>query len=47
MGAYALSEDLKMLSAMTCVDSAKAKTVMAIVTHVEADLEEDTSQPPT
>jgi hypothetical protein len=40
-------EDLETLSAMTCVDSMKVKTVMTIVTHVEADLEEDTPQPPT
>jgi hypothetical protein len=40
-------EDLKMFSVTACVDSAKAKTMMAIVTHVEADLEEDTQQPPT
>jgi hypothetical protein len=35
-------EDLKTFSATTCVDSAKAKTVMTIITHVNADLEEDT-----
>jgi hypothetical protein len=35
-------EDLKTFSATTCIDSAKAKTMTAIVTHVEADLEEDT-----
>jgi hypothetical protein len=35
-------KDLKTFSATTCVDSAKAKTVMTIVTHVDADLEEDT-----
>jgi hypothetical protein len=40
-------EDLEALPATTCVDSAKAKTVMTIVTHVDADLEEDTPQPPT
>jgi hypothetical protein len=40
-------EDLKPLSATTCVDSAKAKMVTMIVTHVEADLEENTPQPPT
>jgi hypothetical protein len=40
-------EDLKTLSATACVDGAKAKTMMTIVTHVEADLEEDTPQPPT
>jgi hypothetical protein len=39
-------EDLETLSATTCVDSMKAKTVMTIVTHVEADLEENTPQPP-
>jgi hypothetical protein len=33
-------EDLETFSATTCVDSTKAKTVMTIVTHVEADLEE-------
>jgi hypothetical protein len=40
-------EDLKMCSAPARVDSAKPKTVMMIVTHVEADLEENTPQPPT
>jgi hypothetical protein len=40
-------EDLEAFPATTCVDSAKAKTVMTIVTHVDADLEEDTPQPPT
>jgi hypothetical protein len=35
-------EDLETFSAMTYVDNMKAKTVMTIVTHVEADLEEDT-----
>jgi hypothetical protein len=40
-------EDLETLSATTCIDSTKAKTVMTIITHVEADLEEDTPQPPT
>jgi hypothetical protein len=40
-------EDLKTVSATTRVDSAKAKMVMTIVTHVDADLEEDTPQPPT
>jgi hypothetical protein len=40
-------EDLKTLSAMARVDSAKAKMAMVIVTHVEADLEENTPQPPT
>jgi hypothetical protein len=38
-------EDLKTLSASTRIDSAKAK--MTIVAHVEADLEENTPQPPT
>jgi hypothetical protein len=38
---------LKTCSATTRVDSTKAKTVMTIVTHVEADLEENTPQPPT
>jgi hypothetical protein len=36
---------LKMLSTMARVDSAKAKTMMAIITHVEADLEEITHSP--
>jgi hypothetical protein len=40
-------EDLKTFSATTCVDSTKAKMVVMIVTHVEADLEENTPQPPT
>jgi hypothetical protein len=40
-------KDLKTISATARVDSAKAKTTMTIVTHVEADLEEDTPQPPT
>jgi hypothetical protein len=40
-------EDLKMFSATACVDSVKAKTMATIVTHVEADLEENTPQPPT
>jgi hypothetical protein len=40
-------EDLKTCSAMTRVDSAKTKTVMTIVTHVKADPEENTPQPPT
>jgi hypothetical protein len=40
-------EDLETFSATTRVDSTKAKTVMTIVTHVEADLEENTPQPPT
>jgi hypothetical protein len=39
-------EDLETLSVTTCVDSMEAKTVMTIITHVEADLEEDTPQPP-
>jgi hypothetical protein len=39
-------EDLKTSSATTLIDSTKAKTVMTIVTHVEADLE-NTPQPPT
>jgi hypothetical protein len=37
---------LKTCSTTTRVDSTKAKTVMTIVTHVEADLE-NTPQPPT
>jgi hypothetical protein len=40
-------EDWKTCPAMARVDSTKAKTVMTIVTHVEADLEENTPQPPT
>jgi hypothetical protein len=40
-------QDLKTLSAMARVDSAKVKMVMTIVTHVKADLEENTPQPPT
>jgi hypothetical protein len=40
-------EDLKTVSAMARVDSTKVKMMTTIVTHVEADLEEDTSQPPT
>jgi hypothetical protein len=39
-------EDLKTCSTPARVDSAKAKTVMMIITHVEADLE-NTPQPPT
>jgi hypothetical protein len=35
-------KDLKMLSVTARVDSAKAKLTMTIVTHVEADLEENT-----
>jgi hypothetical protein len=40
-------EDLETFSAMTRVDSTKAKTVMMIVTHVKVDLEGNTPQPPT
>jgi hypothetical protein len=40
-------EDLKTLSAMARIDSTKAKMMMTIVTHVKADLEENTPQPPT
>jgi hypothetical protein len=40
-------KDLKTISAMARVDSMKAKTTTTIVTHVEADLEEDTPQTPT
>jgi hypothetical protein len=40
-------EDLETFSATVRVDSTQAKTVMTIVTHVEADLEENTPQPPT
>jgi hypothetical protein len=35
-------EDLKTISATARVDSAKAKTMTTIVTHVEADLGENT-----
>jgi hypothetical protein len=35
-------EDLKTFSVTARVDSAKAKMMMMIVTHVKADLEEDT-----
>jgi hypothetical protein len=40
-------KDLKTISAMARIDSAKAKTTTTIVTHVEADLKEVTPQPPT
>jgi hypothetical protein len=40
-------EDLKTSSATTLVDSTTAKMVMTIVTHVKADIEENTPQPPT
>jgi hypothetical protein len=40
-------EDLKTFSAMARIDSTKAKMMMMIITHVEADLEENTPQPPT
>jgi hypothetical protein len=40
-------ENLKTCSATALVDSTKAKTVMTIITHVEADLKENTPQPPT
>jgi hypothetical protein len=40
-------EDLKMFSATAHIDSTKAKTMTTIATHVEADLEENTPQPPT
>jgi hypothetical protein len=40
-------KDLKTFSATARVDSAKAKTMKMIVTHVEADLGENTPQPPT
>jgi hypothetical protein len=40
-------EDLKTFSATARIDSAKAKTVTTIVTHVEADLEENPQHPPT
>jgi hypothetical protein len=40
-------EDLKTFTATARVDSAKAKTMTTIVTHVKEDLEENTPQPPT
>jgi hypothetical protein len=40
-------KDLKACPATARIDSTKAKTVMTIVTHVKADLENDTPQPPT
>jgi hypothetical protein len=40
-------EDLKTCLATARVDSTMAKAVMTIVTHVEADLQENTPQPPT
>jgi hypothetical protein len=40
-------KDLKTIPTLARVDSAKAKTTTTIVTHVEADLEENTPQPPT
>jgi hypothetical protein len=40
-------KDLKTISATARIDSATAKTTMTIITHVEADLEGDTPQPPT
>jgi hypothetical protein len=40
-------KDLKTISATARVDSTKAKTMMMIVTHIKADLEEDTPQTPT
>jgi hypothetical protein len=40
-------EDLKTISVTARIDSAKAKMMTMIVTHVEADLEVDTPQPPT
>jgi hypothetical protein len=40
-------EDLTTGLVKTLMDSAKAKTHETIVTHVEADLEENTPQPPT
>jgi hypothetical protein len=39
-------KDLKTISAMAHVDSAKAKMMTMIVTHVEVDLGENTPQPP-
>jgi hypothetical protein len=39
--------DLKTCSATARVDSTKVTMVMTIVTHVKADLEETTPQPPT
>jgi hypothetical protein len=40
-------KDLETCPATARVDGTKAKTVMTIVTHVEADLEENTPQPAT
>jgi hypothetical protein len=40
-------QDLKTIPASARVDSVRAKTTTTIVTHVEADLEENTPQPPT
>jgi hypothetical protein len=40
-------ENLKTCPVTARVDSTKAKMVMTIVTHVKADLEENTPQPPT
>jgi hypothetical protein len=40
-------ENLKMCPTTARVNSTTAKTVMTIITHVEADLEENTPQPPT
>jgi hypothetical protein len=40
-------KDLKTILATARVDSTTAKTTMMIITHVEADLEGDTPQPPT
>jgi hypothetical protein len=39
-------KDLKTISATARVDSATAKTTTTIITHVKADLEGDTPQPP-
>jgi hypothetical protein len=40
-------ENLKTCPATACLDSTMVKTVMTIITHVEADLEDNTPQPPT
>jgi hypothetical protein len=40
-------ENLKTCPATARIDSTMAKTVMTIITHVEADPEENTPQPPT
>jgi hypothetical protein len=40
-------KDLKAISVTARIDSAKVKMMTTIITHVEADLEEVTPQPPT